>query len=324
MYDKGDYRINGGMGLTFLSPAPTYDIQGAYALSKHFALMANGSLKSGKEYDGGDASYQRLYEMGGGYYNVLGQKERGRIEFFSGYGRGKSRLGEKGEPEETASFSKVFFQPSIGFRSREVDLSIGSRTTIVNFTDRVLGFTTQEFFGQIGLGYENVRCFGQISFGLPVSGSLSYSRVNEVPAILMLNFGVSISPWKEWELYPEEISESTVELIERNITQLKLPASEVKFCLQSPSEYPDVDLVEIIYNGSILTKKVRPEKEPDCFNLILNEEIENALLIRLVSDGMKEGCIIQLSFSAGNKEEFFYLNPSFDRIEEIRLNKDGQ
>lgn len=319
MYGKGDYRINGGMGVSVGPSTPTFDLQGAYAFSKHFALMANASWKNGEEQDYAEASHHKIYEVGAGYFRSSEPQGRMRFDFFSGYGTGSSRIGEKEQPEDTAEFYKVFMQPSIGYRDRDIDFSVGSRLEIVNFTDRVLGFTTLEFFTQIGIGYKNVRGFFQLSGGLPVSGTLSYERANDIPAILMFNLGVTISPWKEREVYPEKDTKPNIELAERNVTQVNISSSEVKFCLQSPDKYPDVDLVKITFNGELITKKVRPEEKPDCFDLNLKDGIENSLLIQLVSDGMKEGCTIQLSFSDGDKEEIFYLNPSFDYIDEIKF-----
>jgi hypothetical protein len=118
-----------------------YDVQLAYALTDHVAIMANGSYQS-KEFDSlsvNDFHKHYFGEIGAGYFTQLG--ERARFDCFGGYGFGQSETGYdfKFFTQQTGAakglFDRYFIQADIGTSSNfdYVNMGVGIRGTFVNF-----------------------------------------------------------------------------------------------------------------------------------------------------------------------------------------------
>ena len=100
----------------------------AVAISPHIALMANGSyIEQAKESAKQELFNQQLVEGGIGYFTKMGKKKQQVLEFYAGYGLGKSshdfrRAGLRGmESQELRemNFDKVFVQ--VNYSSTKVD-----------------------------------------------------------------------------------------------------------------------------------------------------------------------------------------------------------
>ncbi len=121
------------------------DLQGAYAVSDHFLVLGDFNMAS---FGKGNATKDhrighRLIEVGGGYYDPLGdeQADEGWVfEGIAGYGNARShdmyRLdvdlsysGGNGSspPENRGYYHKIFFQPGIGYHSSEFEFGFGTR-----------------------------------------------------------------------------------------------------------------------------------------------------------------------------------------------------
>ncbi|WP_207420609.1 hypothetical protein [Desertivirga brevis] len=122
------------------------EFQGAYALGEHLGVMASIFSASGEEgtTDSEDSRYYKeekdsgegtYYEAGLGYFTALnkGNKFRkGVFEVYGGIGRGNvfNSFGEYRSVEN--SFTKVFVQPSLGYKSRAFDIAFSGKLSMVN------------------------------------------------------------------------------------------------------------------------------------------------------------------------------------------------
>lgn len=159
------------------------DIQLAYAVSDHLALMANGSFSDQTSDTTDDFHRHTLYEFGAGYYDQIGN--HGNYEIFGGVGTGKIKGYREDSPLDNpvsdARFLKLFIQPAIGLHSDVADGSIGSRWVLVR-TD----YNEEEPEAQPGfhpffepfvmgrVGFKYVKLVSQIGFSLPVGQDVPF------------------------------------------------------------------------------------------------------------------------------------------------------
>jgi len=118
------------------------ELQLAYAVSDHVAVMGNASYLSRKQ---GDQDFTRKHffaEGGIGFYNV---KRNLRTELFTGYGIGSGTsfsqygfftqyFGQK-DLVATAKYNRIFIQPSIGTNNRGFNIAFTPRISLVDFTE---------------------------------------------------------------------------------------------------------------------------------------------------------------------------------------------
>lgn len=118
------------------------ELQLAYAVSDHVALMGNGSYLSQKQSEQNYTRSQTFAEAGLGFYNV---KRNMRTELFVGYGLGKGtsfaqygfftqHFGQK-DLVATGKYNRIFIQPSIGTNHRRFNLAFTPRISLVDFTE---------------------------------------------------------------------------------------------------------------------------------------------------------------------------------------------
>jgi len=159
------------------------DLQLAYAVSDHIAIMANGSFYDETSDTTDDFHRHTLYEVGAGYYDLIGG--HGRYEIFGGVGTGKIKGYWEDSPLDNpvsdARFFKFFVQPAIGLRSDYADGSIGSRWVLVR-TD----YNEEEPEAQAGfhpffepfimgrLGFRNIKLVSQLGFSIPVGQEVPF------------------------------------------------------------------------------------------------------------------------------------------------------
>jgi len=159
------------------------DVQLAYALGDHVALMANGSFYDETSDTTNDFHRHTLYEVGAGYYDQIGG--HGRYEIFGGVGTGKIKGYWENSPLDNpvsdARFVKFFIQPAIGLQSDYADGSLGSRWVLVR-TD----YNEEEPEAQAGfhpffepfimgrLGFKNIKLISQLGFSVPVGEEVPF------------------------------------------------------------------------------------------------------------------------------------------------------
>lgn len=119
------------------------DIQTAYSVTDHVALMANVNILE-KKYSTPDFNRNhRFFEGGLGYFT---RTKPMRFEMFGGYGAGSGNSFESfyffGKKELVAkgSYNRIFFQPSIGTNKKKFNIYFTSRLSMVKFTS----FTTDD------------------------------------------------------------------------------------------------------------------------------------------------------------------------------------
>lgn len=167
---KGDSKIalNYSSNLSF-NKEPTsnlknsygYDIQGAYAVSKHVALQSSyysrhekndGSYSNNR--DSSVIRYHRyLFEFGAGYFHHLDTGSHFTFQVFTGIGFGKFTFTDNGKNPggvlyshfHQADITKVYLQPALVLKTnRQITVSISSRFSIINFHTIKTDYTTAE------------------------------------------------------------------------------------------------------------------------------------------------------------------------------------
>lgn len=132
--DKGEARAM--VAFSAGDEVEAMEFQGAYALTNHIGLMANGfyvNSETSSEYGKGP-----YIEFGSGYFRSL--NDLFIVEGYGGAGWGKSRhlYGPTyhtpyDKMTASASFSKFFIQPSIGLTTPGFDIALSTKLSGVNF-----------------------------------------------------------------------------------------------------------------------------------------------------------------------------------------------
>jgi len=134
--------FSGTVAVSFNVPEIGGDAQAAYAITDHFAVMANGAgiFRSSTNYNGKEYPRSHFFGEGGvGYYL---RTDKTRFEMFAGYGKGKSR-GQTGFPTlflgnspviTSTTYDRFFIQPSIGTDKQLLNFSLTTRISGVSFT----------------------------------------------------------------------------------------------------------------------------------------------------------------------------------------------
>lgn len=128
--NAGEFQLSGSMGSGF-------ELQSAVAVTDNFGLMMNYySVKRRPDGDGDEVRH-KLFEGGIGYFTNKGPTF---FELYAGFGRGKGTSTEDlsffgGPSYATGRYSKIFFQPAVGFNKRAVHVSFVSRFSIIDFVD---------------------------------------------------------------------------------------------------------------------------------------------------------------------------------------------
>jgi hypothetical protein len=139
--------------VTTRGKARGYDIQGAYALSNHWAMQFNYFKR--KERNAGDfdagardsviINYKRnLVEFGAGYFHALNDNKLAIVQIFAGIGFGSSGFTDMGRDQNNVfrsrfhnmHVSKLYFQAAFTIRSKmNFAASLSSRNSLVFFKD---------------------------------------------------------------------------------------------------------------------------------------------------------------------------------------------
>jgi hypothetical protein len=139
-----------------------FDVQGAYAISKHWAIQLNYFNR--KERNAGDfdagardsvvLNYKRnLVEIGAGYFHALNNNKLSIFQIFAGVGFGKSNFTDEGRNQNNVyrsrfhnmQVTKIFIQPAFMIRSKEnFSASLSSRHSFIFFKNIDTDYTTAE------------------------------------------------------------------------------------------------------------------------------------------------------------------------------------
>lgn len=136
------------------------ELHSAYALSNHFAIMANQEFRWERNGDNDthpkDSSslfYKRNFtEVATGYYTNLGRTSVTQFQIFAGAAFGKSKLSDQSIANgvqinkfHNSNVTKLFIQPAfIGNFTDNFSLSFSSRFTNVSFSNIQTDYTPEE------------------------------------------------------------------------------------------------------------------------------------------------------------------------------------
>ncbi len=137
------------------------DLQGAYAISKKFALQANyfsRTEKNGGNYsttlDSAVIRYRRkLTELGAGYYTKLNPESNLIFQLFAGIGFGNFTFTDNGKDPNQVSYSrfhragiaKFYIQPAFQYQNnKRIAAALSSRFSVINFSNIETDYTAQE------------------------------------------------------------------------------------------------------------------------------------------------------------------------------------
>lgn len=117
------------------------DVQAAYSVSDHVALMANANGVIKKEKPEGKPSFNRDHFFAEGALGYFSRTKTTRIELFGGYGLGEGtsyesyyffRTGSENVVTK-ATYNRIFIQPSIGTNKKKFNFMLTARVSMVGF-----------------------------------------------------------------------------------------------------------------------------------------------------------------------------------------------
>lgn len=114
------------------------EVQMAASLSDNIAVMANGAAIF-KKYS--EQNFSRDHFFGEAGIGLFGRTKGSRYEIFAGYGMGRGNSYESfffygpTEVVATATYSRIFLQPSIGTNAKKFNIIFTPRFSMVKFSE---------------------------------------------------------------------------------------------------------------------------------------------------------------------------------------------
>lgn len=185
------------------------DLQAAVSVIDHLAVMGNFEIVSRDSEDPEDYHRHRFGEVGIGFYNTFAEK--GRYEFYGGYGSGKSEvfddfLSSGGDKLMTeGKFDRWFLQANIGLGNNVFEGALSYRLSYVNFyrletvdtsspnlPDTSMEELMMEPSVTIKVGGENLKFVTQFGLSFPYD---DYARFDYQPVHWSLGIQGKIPAW---------------------------------------------------------------------------------------------------------------------------------
>jgi hypothetical protein len=353
--EKKDWKAS--IGVIGMAPEANVDLQGSYAFHDHFAAMGNMSFMAGHNDQGSQAvsnlrNSHSLVEGGVGAYTSFWKNRRGvpigRAEIFGGTGVGWAEdnnpdnvFNVDGTDRYLGVYQRYFLQPSVGIRSRIVDISFATRISRVHFSsfkhyedgslteNSSFGFPTAEPVLTLSLGYKYVKYYMQVGSIETQGNPENFQKVTDyLTSGSHFNLGLVGCPWHEKPIEKPGIAlEPATEKQENKAGHETLPTvinvqqPKVTICLPEGGS-PDGDVVSASFNGAFVAQQIELTKRPQCFEVEPKLGEENLLQIHAVSDGKFKPNTVQVTVKDGKRERTFYLRTEAGKTEEIRLRLD--
>lgn len=168
------------------------DLQGAIAVTNHFAVQANYYFRSEKSnsvsfnntFDSSKVRYRRnLIEGGLGYFTPLDTKQRILFQVFAGAGVGSTKITDVGTTFNQTPYSryynadltKIYLEPAITFRAKEVfAASVASRFSLVKFRNISSNYS---LFEKQDLNLDSLDRFPVVFFEPTFVGSFGFNKL---------------------------------------------------------------------------------------------------------------------------------------------------
>ena len=140
--EAGETRINAlystGINISSFNGG---EIQVAHAVSKNIGVMVNGFAGGESESvsdwtsavshtEKGNGSY---IEFGAGYFKMLQEKSDVMAELYGGVGFGTVNNDYGGGDHSKVNHTKIFLQPALGYKGKNVELTFIPKISLVNF-----------------------------------------------------------------------------------------------------------------------------------------------------------------------------------------------
>ncbi|RXK58385.1 hypothetical protein ESA94_17245 [Lacibacter luteus] len=193
--EKNESRIIASAASSLVGTENSYSVQGAYAVTDHFALTAawNGSLRSQDELTTSNGSgttttevvkYNRTSaEFGAGIFYPVSLDKQVFFELYGGYGFGKNDITDNmttnngGNGFHKSKTNRFYFQPSFSFHP-------GNNFTLTP----ALRFTS--------IGYTNIQTnYDNNELELYQLLEIANKRLLFIEPALMTSFGFESAPW---------------------------------------------------------------------------------------------------------------------------------
>ena len=339
--EKGDAKIAIGSGEN-----SSFELQGAYAFTDHFAMTLNASSSSSF------LVANHVYgEIGAGYFSTFSKPgfhgKKGRLEILTGFGQGSSS-----QIFFPRSYNRLFVQPSVGMSSKIFDISFSARIAHVHFygenenQDPALrnnplvgpewlkyepfGFSTVEPVVTLSLGYKHFKPYLQVGKVIPIGGKEYFEGASNITT--HLNAGLKVNLWRKEKdtqppvaIAPEEVPPPLPP--EPDMLPTEHPATKetedaptntqmVRICLRDGGT-PDGDVVSVSYRGEMVVENFALQKEAGCFDLPLLPSGPKRLLIHAISEGKVRPNTLIVSISDGEMEQVFNIETKLEKPGEI-------
>lgn len=113
-----------------------FEMQSAFAVSKHFGGMINFAVGGGNDDDAifgsdGDKGNGKYMEAGVGYFTPVNNSPW-IFETYAGVGTGRIKNNFGSDGQANISFTKLFIQPNFGYKVKGFEFGLSSRFSLVN------------------------------------------------------------------------------------------------------------------------------------------------------------------------------------------------
>lgn len=217
---EGDLNTTASIGA---SGCGLYNFQVAYAPTNHLGIIMDGMYHY-RSLNNADSSVEKLNilfgEVGAGYFSTLGAEKNLLFQCYGGAGWGftKDRMENTGQynPEVTAKYNNVFFQPGVALVNPNIEMAFDIRINYVRvydihayrydqfewwntdytfYSDTTLDFVNLEPSFTLKAGGEKLKGLFQLGVTVPAVNSNSYFLVNPYSLLgyplIKLSFGIS-------------------------------------------------------------------------------------------------------------------------------------
>jgi hypothetical protein len=204
--EKGEANASASVGL---SGNGLFNVQAAYAVSNHAAILIDGMYHNRQKGDD-KSSVEKLTifsgEVGAGYFNTMGTNRNTLFQCYAGGGYGTStdkiENSDQTYPEVSARYFNVFVQPGVALITKDnLELAFDVRANYVHmydinaflydqfdwwntdfqyYADTTLNFVNMEPTVTIRIGGKNLKGTFQLGTILPAINSEAYYDVNTV------------------------------------------------------------------------------------------------------------------------------------------------
>jgi len=203
LHEQGELTSSASLGL---SGTGLFNVQAAYAISDHAALMIDGMYHN-RRINSADSSVEKLNmffgEAGAGYFKTIGNEKKGLFQCYGGlgYGNTNDKIYNTNNyyPEVNSKYFNIFIQPGLALTTKNLEIAFDLRGNYVQlfnihatlyskfewwntafhyYSDTSLNFVNLEPTVTMKLGGKKLKGIFQLGLVIPVIHSNNYFMVN--------------------------------------------------------------------------------------------------------------------------------------------------